>query len=77
MRKKSNADPTAWREVFDVGAARRVRTAIYRRSDLPPGAALSGPAIIAEDATSTVVGPDFDAMIAADSTIVISRKDRK
>jgi N-methylhydantoinase A len=77
IQKTPNPDPTAWREVFDVGEARRVRTAIYRRSDLPPGAAFSGPAIIVEDATSTVVGPGFDAMIAADSTIVISRKDRK
>jgi N-methylhydantoinase A len=62
------------RGVFDVGTARRLATAIYRRADLPPGSALSGPAIIEEDATSTVIGPAHEAQIAADGTIVIMRK---
>ena len=65
------------REVFEVGQARRLRTAIYRRGDLVPGTAFSGSAIVTEDATSTVIGPGFDVIIAADSTIVISRKGWK
>ena len=69
--------PGAWREVFDVGSAARLRTAIYRRADLAAGATFSGPAIVAEDATSTVVGPGFDARIAQDGTIVITRTEKR
>ena len=36
---------------------------IYWRGDLAPGARISGPAVIAEDETSTVVSPGFDASI--------------
>ena len=65
------------REVFDVGEARRLRTALYRRAELEAGDAFAGPAIVAEDATSTVIGPGFDAVIAADSTIVITRREKR
>lgn len=37
--------------------------AIYDRTALAPGATLDGPAIIAEDETSTLVGPGWRAEI--------------
>jgi N-methylhydantoinase A len=36
---------------------------VYRRAGLSPGARIKGPAVIAEDETSTVVGASFDARI--------------
>jgi len=36
---------------------------IYWRPELAPGARIAGPAIIAENDTSTVVSPAFDAQI--------------
>ena len=68
--------PGAWRDVYDLGEAKRLRTAIYRRASLAPGVAFAGPAIVAEEATSTVVGPGFDAMIAADGSIVLTRREK-
>jgi N-methylhydantoinase A len=37
--------------------------AIYDRTSLSPGARLPGPAVIAEDETSTLVGPGWSASI--------------
>jgi len=71
---KQAPTPIAWREAYDVGQAARLHTAIYRRADLVTGDAFSGPAIVAEDATSTVIGPGFGALIAMDGTIVITRR---
>jgi N-methylhydantoinase A len=68
------AAPCAWREVFDVGQGAHVKAAIHLRSTLPPGSRVTGPAIIAEDSTSTVLGPLYDAEIAADGSIVIARR---
>jgi N-methylhydantoinase A len=68
------APASAWREVFDVGQGAWVKSAVYRRGELPPGSALPGPAIIVEESTSTVVGPHYDAAIAADGSIVMSRR---
>ncbi len=69
---RSKAKAAGRREVFDVGSTRRVAADVYHRQDLPPGSALTGPAIIVEDATATVVPPSYDASIAGDGTIVIT-----
>jgi N-methylhydantoinase A len=68
------APASAWRDVFDVGQGAWVKAAVYRRCELPPGSALPGPAIIMEESTSTVVGPHYDVAIAADGSIVMSRR---
>ena len=47
---------------------------LYWRADLPRGASLSGPAVIAEDETSTYVPARFDARIAATGSIVLERR---
>jgi len=66
--------PSAWREVFDPSSGAFLRTAIFARDDLVPGARIVGPAVIAEAATSTVVTPRFDARIGADGAIIMERK---
>jgi N-methylhydantoinase A len=47
---------------------------VYERAELAPGAALRGPAIIAEDETSTLVGPGWTARITAPGYIAMTRE---
>jgi N-methylhydantoinase A len=65
------------RDVFDFGKGEYLTTASHRRSALSPGSKLAGPAIIVEDSTSSVVGPGYDAEIAADASIVMTRRETR
>jgi N-methylhydantoinase A len=67
------AQAFAERNVFDLGSATSIKTAIYRRSNLPPGSKFTGPAIVVEPATSTIVGPGYNAEVAGDGSIIITR----
>ena len=71
---RSAAAPAGRREIFDVGQAGGVSFAVFRRCDLGPGSTLAGPAIIVEDATSTVVGVGYDAQIGRDGSIIMTRR---
>ena len=64
-RGKGGGEPTprAHRPVFDPQAGEFQNVPIYWRADLVPGACIAGPAVIAEDDTSTVVSPQFDARV--------------
>jgi N-methylhydantoinase A len=57
------APPTHGRKVRDTATAEVTEWAIHDRKRLEPGMYLSGPAIIAEDETSTLVGPGWRAAI--------------
>ena len=48
---------------------------VYWRPDLAPGARLTGPAVIAEDETTTFVTAAFDAAINAQGCIVLDRRE--
>ncbi len=50
---------------------------LFWRPDLEPGAALEGPAVIAEDQTSTYVPRRFGVRVAANRYLVIERRRRK
>jgi N-methylhydantoinase A len=65
--------PRSRRPVFDPGAGEFRDVAIYWRADLAPGARVKGPAVIAEDETSTVVSPRFDARIDRFGYIELAR----
>ena len=56
-------EPRAHRPVFDPDAGEFLNVPIYWRDELAPGAFIKGPAVIAENDTSTVVGVSFDARI--------------
>ena len=47
--------------------------AIHDRSELQPGSRISGPAIVAEDETSTLVGPGWSASVNARGYIELTR----
>ena len=61
------------RKVYDPAAGGLTDAALYWRFDLAPGATLDGPAVIAEDETSTVVPTGFTATIDAGLAIVLTR----
>jgi len=63
------------RPVFDPDSGEFRDVAIYARAQLKPGARFSGPAVIAEDDTSTVVSPNFDATIDRFGSIVLTRRE--
>jgi N-methylhydantoinase A len=53
---------------------KRVSGNTHSRDALTPGCEIAGPALIVEDSTTTVVPAGFDAAIAADGTIVLTRQ---
>jgi 5-oxoprolinase (ATP-hydrolysing) len=50
-----------------------VRTPVYRRESLGPGARIAGPAIIAEKNATTVVEPEWEARVTALDHLVLER----
>ena len=65
--------PIRHRAVRDTATATIADWAIYDRDGLPPGASLAGPAIIAEDETSTLVSPGWSAKITDQGYIELTR----
>jgi N-methylhydantoinase A len=49
--------------VFDPARREDLDYPIYTRDDLVPGAAITGPALIVEDQTTTVVTSTFDVAV--------------
>jgi N-methylhydantoinase A len=66
--------PTGSRIFFDGRAGRRIEVPLYRREQMAAGAVVAGPAVIAEDETSTFVAASFDAHVDAAGSIVMDRK---
>jgi N-methylhydantoinase A len=62
------------RRLFDPETGDSMDVPVYWRPDLAPGARLAGPAVIAEDETTTFVTPSFDASINARGCIVLERR---
>lgn len=66
--------PRSTRRVFEPGLGRAVDVPVFLRAEMAPGARVSGPALIAEDETTTFVTARFDAVIDGARSIVLSRK---
>ena len=62
------------RLVFDPTAQSALTFRVHRRAALEPGSRVAGPAIIAEEATTTVVASQFDAAILAGGEIELTRR---
>jgi N-methylhydantoinase A len=65
--------PRKSRQVYDPDVGKLVAMPIYWRFDMKPGARVKGPAIIAENETSTLVGSNFRAHIDSLGYIVLER----
>jgi len=61
--RPSEPKPRSRRPLFDAETGEFREVDIYWRGDLAPGARIGGPAVIAEDETSTVVSARFDARL--------------
>jgi N-methylhydantoinase A len=59
----NHPEPSDRRSLFDAASGEILDVPVYRRAMLKPGAQISGPAIITEDETSTVISTRFDATI--------------
>jgi N-methylhydantoinase A len=70
---KSTPKPRSKRLIYDPALGKQVMAPVYWRFDMKPGAALKGPAIIAEDETSTIVGANFKAKINSLGYIILER----
>ncbi len=70
----SEPKPQSRRKVFDPDSGEFSDVPVYWRSDLAPGARIKGPAVIAEDETSTIVSPHFDARIDRFGYIELTRR---
>ena len=66
--------PVGHRDVFDMAAERFTPVPVHWRPDLRPGAVITGPAVIAEDETSTVVSAAFEARITGLGYIECTRR---
>jgi N-methylhydantoinase A len=73
--RPSKPKPRSRRPIFDPDTGEFQEVAIYWRGDLAPGARIGGPAVIAEDETSTVVSPLFDARIDRFGYIELIRRE--
>jgi N-methylhydantoinase A len=66
--------PDGSRSFFDGRAGGSIDVPLYRRERMEAGVRVAGPAIIAEDETSTFVTASFDARIDAAGCIVLERR---
>jgi N-methylhydantoinase A len=71
--KKPPPKPRSKRTIYDPALGRQVQAPVYWRFDMTPGAAVKGPAIIAEDETSTIVGANFKASVNSLGYILLER----
>jgi N-methylhydantoinase A len=66
--------PDGSRSFFDGRAGGTINVPLYRRERMEAGVRVPGPAIIAEDETSTFITASFDARIDAAGCIVMERR---
>jgi N-methylhydantoinase A len=71
---KRAPSPDCSRAFFDGRAGAFVDVPVYRRARLQAGVRVPGPAIIAEDETSTLITASFDARIDGAGCIVMERR---
>jgi N-methylhydantoinase A len=73
-RKTAAPKPRSKRRIYDPALGRQVDAPVYWRFDMKPGSSIKGPAIIAEDETSTIVGVNFNASIDSLGYILLERR---
>ncbi|HET9019158.1 MAG TPA: hydantoinase/oxoprolinase family protein, partial [Acetobacteraceae bacterium] len=69
------AVPARAQTVRDTATGETADWPVFERAALSPGAMLHGPAIVAEDETSTLVGPAWTARITAHGYIELTREN--
>ena len=72
-----HASPAAHAELFAAAATGPIRAAVHRRADLAEGAVVRGPALIAEEQTTTVVPEGWEARVLPGGHILVERHARR
>lgn len=72
-RPAKASKPRKQRQVYDQALGKTVSMPVYWRFDMKPGTRIKGPAIIAENETSTLVGAHFHAQLDSLGYIVLER----
>ncbi len=65
------------RRIFDAREQQFVDAAVYQRDELAPGDLISGPAIIIESETSTVVTNRYQAVRQTDGCLLLRRNGKE
>ena len=68
--------PDGTRKIYWGQNRRKLEVCYYERGNLNRGHRINGPALIVETQTTTLVGPEFDAVIDAVGNIVMKRRAR-
>ncbi|MEM8854071.1 MAG: hydantoinase/oxoprolinase family protein, partial [Pseudomonadota bacterium] len=71
--ERAAATGSGHRTIVDTGAQQSVEAAVHPRATLTEGARISGPALIVEDETTTVVTSNFHATMAATGDLLLTR----
>jgi N-methylhydantoinase A len=71
--RRASPPPKSKRLIYDPVLGKQVMAPVYWRFDMKPGSHINGPAIIAEDETSTIVGARFRASIDSLGYIVMEK----
>jgi N-methylhydantoinase A len=74
---RTTAVASLFRPVIDPARGMALPTAFVDRTSLAPGARLSGPAVVMERETSTVVTSPFDVVMQDDGSLLLVRKEAK
>jgi N-methylhydantoinase A len=74
VTKQSTATISGQRKVFDVLEERFLDASVVDRSDMKPGDWISGPAVITERETSTIVTSSREAIMQADGCLLLRAK---
>jgi len=74
--RRPASSPSGQRRLFDPGSSGFLMASVYRRQDLLPGMRFTGPALVVEDETTTVVPPGFEVQVNALAYLVLERSAR-
>ena len=70
---RSQPDPIGKQRLFDPSSEKHVDASVYLREQLLPGDRLSGPALITESQTTTVITANYEARISEQGHVIMSR----
>ncbi len=63
------------RRLFDARLADFTDVVVVNRDDMSPGSSVTGPAVIVESETTTIVTATYDAVMQADGCLLVERKN--
>ena len=71
----ANATAVGKRDIFDAALSETVTASVFDRDQLQPGMTLTGPAVVVEQGTSTLIASSFNCRIDASGAMVLTSKE--